>query len=63
MEKAFVDVVALASVTLTVKLYEPLVAGLPESTPVEPFNINPDGKLPAEIDHEYGVLPPAAASV
>ena len=48
------------SATVTVKRATPLAAGVPEITPVLAFSPRPDGKLPALIDHLYGVVPPLA---
>ena len=50
MDSTFVDVVALASCTFTVKLDVARVVGLPEITPVELFRVKPVGKEPTEID-------------
>lgn len=65
----FADAVCLVgdslSVTVTVKLTVPVKVpvGVPEIAPVLVFNDRPAGKLPVVIDHVYGVMPPAAASV
>jgi hypothetical protein len=47
------------SVTLTVKLEVPTLCDFPDITPVVALSKNPLGKLPAEIDHVYGIVPPA----
>jgi hypothetical protein len=54
-----------ASVTFTVKLIGPvtLPVGVPEMTPVLAFRVSPAGRVPALIDHVYGVIPPVAATV
>jgi hypothetical protein len=44
------------SVTFTVKLYVPLVVGLPLITPVETFNDSHEGA--PLIDQVYGAKPP-----
>jgi hypothetical protein len=53
------------SVTVPVKLTVPVKVplGVPEIAPVLAFRERPVGKLPVVIDHVYGVIPPAAASV
>jgi hypothetical protein len=48
------------SVTLTAKLVEPAVVGVPEI--VLPASPNPPGSDPLEIDHVYGGIPPVALS-
>src|SRR5574337_237700 len=63
MEKAFAADETFVSATCTVKLIVPAVVGAPDMTPVEPFNVKPSGRLPEEIDHEYGGLPPVAVRV
>ena len=40
----------------------PGTSGVPEITP-PPVRLKPDGSAPDWSDHEYGVTPPAAASV
>ena len=59
----WVAVSELASVTLTVKLLVPVPVGVPEITPVLEASASPAGKVPAEMDQVYGVVPPVAASV
>lgn len=56
---AFADDDAL-SVTLTVKLEEPAVVGVPDM--VLPERLNPAGSVPLERDHVYGGDPPVAFS-
>jgi hypothetical protein len=50
------------SVTLIVKEELPAFIGIPEITPVLKFKASPSGSVPADTDHEYGWLPPAATS-
>jgi hypothetical protein len=59
---ACVVVLALKSLTFTVKLDVPAVVGVPEITPAE-LIASPVGKAPAESDHVYGVVPFATCSV
>lgn len=54
---ALADAEAL-SVTLTVKLDEPAVVGVPEIVP--PARLNPAGSDPLPMDHVYGEVPPVA---
>ncbi len=49
------------SVNSTVKLYDPLVVGVPEMTPVEALSESPGGKEPEEIDQVYDGVPPLEA--
>ncbi len=51
------------SVNSTVKLYDPLVVGVPEMTPVEALSESPGGREPEEIDHVYDGVPPLEAKV
>ena len=64
MERLAVAVVAglPESVTFTVKFDVPAFVGLPEITPALDRD-NPVGKVPDEIVHEYGEVPPVAARV
>jgi len=48
-------------VALTVKLYVPIVVGVPEITPVASFKIRPAGNVRLEIDQVIGVEPVAAS--
>lgn len=48
-----------ASLTVTPKEKFPLAFGDPETTPLE-ARLSPLGRLPEEIDHVYGAVPPAA---
>jgi hypothetical protein len=41
----------LLSLTAAVKLYVPVVDGVPEIMPVVAASVSPGGKLPADIDH------------
>jgi hypothetical protein len=63
---AFAVLVGLSeSVTVTVKFVAPVCTpvGVPLMTPVEELRLNPAGRLPVVTAHEYGVMPPDAASV
>src|SRR5579872_4721988 len=51
----------LESVTFALKLYVPVVVGVPERTPVEE-SVTPGGKVPVEV-HVSGTSPPFAVSV
>jgi hypothetical protein len=51
------------SVTLTVKVDDPAVVGVPEIFPVVVVSVNPAGKVPDEMDQVYGMEPPVAAKV
>ena len=51
------------SVTRAVKLYVPLVVGVPEIVPVPLLSVRPGGSEPLSSDHAYGLVPPVAASV
>ncbi len=42
------------SVTRAVKLYVPLVVGVPEMTPVAALSVRPGGNEPEAIDQLYG---------
>ena|SRR5580700_2369748 len=48
----------MASASLVIGLL-----GVPLITPVAAFKTKPAGNVPLLIDHEYGAMPPAAASV
>jgi hypothetical protein len=48
------------SVTLTVKLEEPAVVGVPEI--VLPDRLSPPGSVPLATDQVYGGVPPVALS-
>src|SRR5947209_11703711 len=48
------------SVTLTVKLLDPAVPGVPDSVPPA-ARLSPPGKVPLATDHAYGGVPPDAA--
>jgi hypothetical protein len=48
------------SLSNTVKLLVPVAVGVPEISPVAGARVRPAGRLPDEIDHVYGVVPPAA---
>ena len=61
--RALVAVSELASATCTVKLLVPVPVGVPEITPVPGARVSPAGSDPETMDHVYGVVPPAAASV
>jgi hypothetical protein len=51
-----------ASVTVAVRLAVPAAVGVPEMIPVDAAKLSPAGRLPALIDHVYGVVPPFACS-
>jgi hypothetical protein len=51
------------SATEIVKVDVPVAVGVPEITPVAAFRVRPAGRVPAEIDHVYGIEPPVAARV
>ena len=57
-----VAVCAAESVTLAVKLKEPVVVGVPEIVPAAE-RVSPAGKAPELILQLYGVVPPLAAKV
>ncbi len=48
------------SLTVAVNVAVPLEVGVPEMAPVDGAKLSPAGKLPAAIDHRYGVVPPLA---
>ena len=48
------------SVTRTVKLLDPAVPGVPDIVPAA--RLKPAGSVPLATDHEYGGVPPVAAS-
>jgi hypothetical protein len=52
----------LALVAVTRKLYEPLVVGVPDNTPVEE-SVKPGGKKGAFALKVYGAVPPVAVKV
>lgn len=56
-------VVPLASVTVTTKLYEPALDGVPLITPVDVSSVSPAGKVPLEIVNAYGPTPPLVLTV
>jgi hypothetical protein len=51
------------SATLKVKLVELLAVGCPEMIPVDAARLSPAGRLPEEINHVYGAVPPVALSM
>jgi hypothetical protein len=61
IDKLCVAVLPMLSVTLTVKLYMPLVVGLPLITPVETFNESQEGE--PVTDQVYGAKPPETDNV
>ena len=65
IEKVLVMVFAEEDESLTwiVKLKVPKVVGVPEITPVAPFNVNPVGRDPELIFQLYGLVPPVACKV
>src|SRR3972149_5178524 len=60
MEKTWVAVAPLLSVTCTVKLLVPAAVGVPLIAPVELLRESPAGSVPTVILQLYGVLPPGA---
>jgi hypothetical protein len=54
---------AVESVTLTVKLNDPAVVGVPEIVPLAAANVRPAGNAPELTLQLYGVVPPLADSV
>jgi hypothetical protein len=65
IERLFVAVIELASVTSAVKLngLPVVVVGVPVMAPVEAFRLNPPGRAPLDTLHVKGVVPPVAVSV
>jgi hypothetical protein len=55
-------VLSSESTALIVKLYVPIVVGVPEITPVPEFNDRPGGRLPM-TESAYGLKPPLAKIV
>jgi hypothetical protein len=51
-----------ASFTVTPNEKFPLIVGVPEMTPVDAARLSPAGRLPEEIDHVYGAVPPVACT-
>jgi hypothetical protein len=51
------------STTLTVKLFDPTVVGVPVRAPVAAFTVNPAGSVPAEMLKVYGATPPVTTTV
>jgi hypothetical protein len=49
------------SVTRTVKLLDPAAPGVPDIVPFA-ARVNPEGSAPLATAHEYGGVPPDAAS-
>ena len=58
-----VSAASLLSVALIVKLDDPVLVGVPLSTPVFAFNASHDGKLPALTEKVYAPEPPVALNV
>ena len=56
MLKSFASFPALF-VALTLKLYVPVIVGVPEISPEEAFKSKPGGRLPLAIDHVIGSVP------
>ena len=54
--------VASASVTSAVKPKVPVQDGFPVIAPVLELRVSPACSAPDSIDHEYGLVPPVAAS-
>ena len=60
---AVVDLVCtglLLSVTVAVKVEDPLAVGVPDMAPVDDARVSPVGSLPELIDQVYGAVPPVA---
>ena len=53
-------VLLVLSVTLTVKLLEPAVVGVPLMTPEAAFSVSPDGSDPVAMAKLKGAVPPVA---
>ena len=51
------------SAACTVKLFVPVVVGVPEITPVPAFNVSPAVSVPLMMLQLSGVFPPVAESV
>jgi hypothetical protein len=51
-----------ASLTVTPNEKLPFPVGFPEMTPVDGARLSPAGRLPEEMDHVYGAVPPIACS-
>ena len=60
-DSAAVAVTDALSVTFTVKLLEPAAPGMPDTVPAAE-RLNPAGNVPPATAHEYGGVPPEAAS-
>ncbi len=52
-----------ASVAAAVKVDVPAVVGTPDSTPVAPLRVSPDGAVPAGMDQVSGAAPPVTVNV
>ena len=63
IERFFVTIVPLLSLTMILNFEVPVLVGLPLMTPVEPASESPAGSLPEEMDQVYGVAPPEVAKV
>ncbi len=63
IDSAFVAVAPGVSVTRAVKFDVPAAVGVPVIAPVDVLRESPAGRLPEEIHHTYGVVPPVAAIV
>jgi hypothetical protein len=59
-DRAAVADAELESVTFTVRFDEPAAVGVPDIVPA--LRVNPAGREPLVIDHEYGGDPPVALS-
>jgi hypothetical protein len=62
IEKAFVEEAPFPPATRTVKFEAPAAVGVPPSTPAAD-RLKPAGRVPADTDQLYGVIPPVATSV
>jgi hypothetical protein len=63
IESAWSSKAVLASVTLIVKFDVPATVGVPVIAPVEAFNVNPVGSVPAVMLKVKGAEPPVVATV
>ncbi len=61
MLNCLVAITRRLSVSCTVKVDVPAVPGVPVMAPVAE-RVKPAGRAPVEISHEYGGVPPVAAS-
>jgi hypothetical protein len=62
MLSGWLPVIALASVTLAVKLNTPTAVGVPDILQ-DPLRLVPVGKMPADTEQTRGAVPPDVAKV